>query len=427
MPGALTVAERILLHTSQYQRLRDSFDVPFDLSQDGIAQALVISRAHVAVELKKLKESGEVVERLAHIKKGRNKRKVYFLTDAGEQKASRIREFASREGIDVGPGIDLRRARGGDLYRSLSDQNRKVLEAAAVFRKPFPRDALPETSVALLPVDREGVVDLPSGLRAEVMALVPESTARQAHSQAADFWLGRGEYRERLHHLLAAGRTREAEILIAGKGPILLKDADDDLLAIISRMESPTERYAAKVRWVQAECARIVGDRDYCFEICEEMMASSDMRERFEGLLVKGRALKDMNRLDEALASFEQAERMGLHVQGSCVECEMADTLLAKGDADASLAVLLAMMRRGQMTDPENIERAYLIMGTAYLRKGVQDEALRYLSKSLAMTKEKDKAPWYRGLAEAYAMAGMEDKAKEYLAKANPPKKWGSG
>ncbi|MCU0860948.1 MAG: hypothetical protein MUE65_01350 [Methanomassiliicoccales archaeon] len=427
MPGALTVAERILLHISQYQRLKDSFDVPFDISQDGIAQALMISRAHVAVELKKLKESGEVVERLSHIKKGRNKRKVYFLTDVGEQKASRIREFASREGIDVGPGLDLRRARGGELYRSLSEQNRKVLEMAVVFRKPFPRDALPETSIALLPVDREGMVELPRELRTEVMALAPKDIARQAQSQAADFWLNRGDYRERLYHLLAAGRTREAEILIAGKGPVLLTEADEDLLSIISRVESPTERYAAKVRWVQAECARIVGERDYCFEICEEMMASSDMRERFEGLLVKGKGLRDMNCLNEALASFEQADRMGLHVQGSCVECEMADTLLAKGDADAALSVLLAMIRRGQMTDPENIERAYLIMGIAYLRKGVHEEALRYLSKSLAMTKEKDRAPWYRGLAEAYAMAGMEGKAKEYLAKAEPPKRWGSG
>jgi hypothetical protein len=53
------------------------------------------------------------------------------------------------------------------------------------------------------------------------------------------------------------------------------------------------------------------------------------------------------------------------------------------------------------------------------------NEALRYLSKSLAITKAGDRRPWFRGLSDGYAKAGMEDKAKEYDVKANPPKKWG--
>jgi tetratricopeptide (TPR) repeat protein len=71
------------------------------------------------------------------------------------------------------------------------------------------------------------------------------------------------------------------------------------------------------------------------------------------------------------------------------------------------------------------IERAYFIIGNAYLAKGMPNEALRYLSKSLAITKTGDRRPWFRGLSDAYAKAGTEDKAKEYDAKANPPKKWG--
>jgi|GEM_PF-1056377 hypothetical protein len=53
------------------------------------------------------------------------------------------------------------------------------------------------------------------------------------------------------------------------------------------------------------------------------------------------------------------------------------------------------------------------------------NEPLRYLSKSLAITKAGDRRPWFRGLSDTYAKTGMEDKAKEYDAKANPPKKWG--
>ena len=52
MPGNLTVAERIVLQLLQHQKLIDSYDVPLDVSQDGIASALCISRAQpVAVVL----------------------------------------------------------------------------------------------------------------------------------------------------------------------------------------------------------------------------------------------------------------------------------------------------------------------------------------------------------------------------------------
>ncbi|HOL07627.1 MAG TPA: hypothetical protein PKX44_05065 [Methanomassiliicoccaceae archaeon] len=83
MAITLTVGERILFHLLQYSKYIDSFDAPIDITQDGIAAALRISRAHAALELKKLKNAGEVKERLSHIKRGRTKRKVYFLTPLG--------------------------------------------------------------------------------------------------------------------------------------------------------------------------------------------------------------------------------------------------------------------------------------------------------------------------------------------------------
>lgn len=58
--SGLTVGERIILYVGRYQKHKDSFDVPFDVSQDGIAGSLGISRAHAAIELKKLRECGDV-------------------------------------------------------------------------------------------------------------------------------------------------------------------------------------------------------------------------------------------------------------------------------------------------------------------------------------------------------------------------------
>jgi hypothetical protein len=64
-------------------------------------------------------------------------------------------------------------------------------------------------------------------------------------------------------------------------------------------------------------------------------------------------------------------------------------------------------------------------MSSSLQGQGMPNEPLRYLSKSLAITKAGDRRPWFRGLSDTYAKTGMEDKAKEYDAKANPPKKWG--
>ncbi len=425
MLGTLTVAERIMLHISQHQKLKESYDVPFDVSQDGIAQALLISRAHAAVELKKLKESGDVQEKLAHIKKGKNKRKVYFLTSSGEEKCSRIREFAKSEGIDVGPCMDLRRARGTDIWKSLSEENRKVLSAAVVFRKPFDREALPETSVPLLPVDRNGKVDLPKELRSEIIALLPKEQLRSLHSNAADYWLGHGDYRERLFHLLESGRLRESEMLIGSKSALLLKGADKDLLDIVSRIVQPSSRHAAKVRLTQAECARLVHDHVYCLQISDIMASSVDVQERFDGLLVKGKTLGDLGRLEEAFETFQRASLLELHAQGSCLECEIADILIRQKRNDEALWMLRSLARKEGMGDAECIERAYLLMAMALLGRNEPSEALRYASKSLAMTKSPEKKPWFEVLAQAYARIGMEEKAREYEAKANPPKKWG--
>ena len=423
MPGTLTVAERIVLHISQHQRFKDSYDVPFEVSQDGIAQALLISRAHAAVELKKLKEAGEVHERLAHIKRGKNKRKVYFLTAAGEEKSSKIRGYAEELGIDVGPSVDVRRARGSEVWKSLSEDNRKVLAAASVFRKPFRRSVLPETTVPLLPVDKNGMVELPAELRSEVQGMLGGMQLRALHSSAADYWLKEGDYKERLYHLLEAGRMREAEMLVATKGTTLLKAADQGLLEDLSQIE-PSKKYSPKVRQVQAECARMVKDLDYCLDLCEEMVSSTDPEERFAGMLIKGKALGDLARNDEALATLMSAKSLGTRYQGSSLECEIAEVLVAQGRFQEALS-LLSSSRMEAMQDPEIAERACLLLAKAYLGTGEPEDAIRYASKSLAMTKSPEKKPWFEVLAQAYARIGMEEKAREYEAKANPPKKWG--
>ncbi len=93
MPG-VTVGERILVHLSGFLRHADAYECPVEMTQDGIAAALAISRAHAALELKRLRTTGRVGERMAHVANARSRRKVYDLTTAGQEIARRMRDHA---------------------------------------------------------------------------------------------------------------------------------------------------------------------------------------------------------------------------------------------------------------------------------------------------------------------------------------------
>ena len=100
VPGT-TVGERIVVHLSGFLRHADAFEVPLEMTQDGIGNALGISRAHVALELKRLRAAGKVEERMAHVAAARTRRKVYNLTPAGQELARRMREHARLRSVTV--------------------------------------------------------------------------------------------------------------------------------------------------------------------------------------------------------------------------------------------------------------------------------------------------------------------------------------
>jgi tetratricopeptide (TPR) repeat protein len=111
MAGEITVSERILFHLGNYVKYEDKFEVPFDVTQDGISQACGISRAHAAIELKKLRESGIVEERLSHVRRGKARRKVYFLTQTGKPKAKDVQIFVKQN--DIAPMVDASKVSPG--------------------------------------------------------------------------------------------------------------------------------------------------------------------------------------------------------------------------------------------------------------------------------------------------------------------------
>ena len=81
------VQERILLHLRDYVAFIESVEVPFALSQMGIANAVAIARSNVPRAISGLKEQGLLIERQAHVAGVTRKRKSYFLTSIGAEVA----------------------------------------------------------------------------------------------------------------------------------------------------------------------------------------------------------------------------------------------------------------------------------------------------------------------------------------------------
>lgn len=424
MPGTLTVGERIILHLAQYSKYLDSYDAPLDISQDGIAAALRISRAHAALELKKLKDSKEVSEKLSHIKKGRTKRKVYFLTTMGEQKARDIKEYANENEIDLTPLQDIRKCRGPELWNTLDDKFKPVVAMSCVFRKPFRREVLPDIATSLLPMDERGMVDLPHQLKEYVVSVTHPEKLKDYHNFAADYWLHWDDLKEVLYHLVCAKRFADAEILVFHHAKELLLAPDDDLLDAVSNIRDVARGYSSIVHYVQAETARQVGKHEYCLIITKFMEAASIPSERFDGYMIEGMLHLDCKDYANAYKAFIRARGVYDEHINISLECSIAEALIRNEDYHEPREILRKLFNRG-FEKPEDEARAYFLMGHIALKTGDDDEALRMfsLSRNAMKTKQTD---LYNKISDMYYNIGNRDKSLEYALKANALKLTGT-
>ncbi|MDD1772844.1 MAG: tetratricopeptide repeat protein [Methanomassiliicoccales archaeon] len=415
MATPITVGERIVLHLAQYSKNQSDFDAPFEVSQDGIGEALRISRAHAAIELKKLKEAGTVAEKISHIRAGAVKRKVYFLTQVGEDKARNLKDFATRQGIEILPLLDLKKCKGEELWAQLNPELRALLLKAVVFRKPFKRALLPQANISLLPEDREGIVEIPPSLQSSIPALVDKIALKEAHSFAADYWLAEGDYVERLHHLLQANRALEAHMLLANRGRQMARSAGIELLASLKGMDPVMPRYAKEVRWIKGESARRNGDTAYGLQVASEMMLTGDPEELLDGLELKGRITMINGRPQEALSMFEQVK---LQRPSPLLDCDIAMCLGQLGRKEEAVALIGSIGRKGGIHDPDMLEEVYARKGEVLAHIGRNEEAIANYSKALGLARPGDKRGIYKAMAACYDALDMKDKAREYSRKA---------
>src|SRR5712691_105274 len=106
---SVTVGERILVHLSGFLRHADSYECPVEMTQDGIAGALLLSRAHVA--------------------NARSRRKVYELTPAGQEISRRMREHARARTLELSSADGRRVVLGAEAIEALRHAGLREAEA----------------------------------------------------------------------------------------------------------------------------------------------------------------------------------------------------------------------------------------------------------------------------------------------------------
>ncbi|MDR2866398.1 MAG: hypothetical protein LBV13_03225 [Methanomassiliicoccaceae archaeon] len=408
----LTIAERILLHMSRYDLVKeDQFNITWDLTQDGIAASLRISRAHSSIELKKLRESGRITERQSHIKGCKVKRKSYYLTPLGMEDAKRLMAFAERSGIDIMPMLDMKRCDPNTLWHSVDEMDRNALGMACVLRCSVPRTDLPAASEAVMPVDVNGMVALNDRVKDNVLSVAGGDKIREWHSAAADYWLDRDDVQERLHHLIFAGRVRDACMLIMNEKERLLHNINDDLSDILSRLNDIPEKYVISVVPVMIAVALASDD------LASAGSLIGVLKERDEELGLIYSADLEMKRGDHSKAlsmirSAGKTDRLEVNLRA-------ADALGHLGRAKEAMD-LLTSMKDNILTSGtvDGLDRIYMQMADVSTASGDNDMSINYLTKALGVTTDSGKKMIYGLLASSYNAVGMREKAAEYSSRA---------
>jgi tetratricopeptide (TPR) repeat protein/DNA-binding MarR family transcriptional regulator len=87
---SLSIDKKILLHIAKYSKYEFQYEVPFELSQEGIAQAIGIRRDNVPRTMKSLKNEDLIFEKVLRVEGVYRKRKVYFLTEKGQDYTKKL-------------------------------------------------------------------------------------------------------------------------------------------------------------------------------------------------------------------------------------------------------------------------------------------------------------------------------------------------
>ena len=118
--GTLTTEERTMLHLLNQQLPAGGWEAPPSLTQAGISAAVHVQRKHIPRTLKRMEKNGLLSVAQRHIPGGKQRKRVYTLTESGREMANSLAERVLNEQVQR-----------GDSSTALSDvwnRNEPILE-----------------------------------------------------------------------------------------------------------------------------------------------------------------------------------------------------------------------------------------------------------------------------------------------------------
>ena len=258
----ITIGQKIVLHLMRFTTVvNQNMSAPYDLTQDGIGAVVGKRRAHVSIELKKLLDHHKAYCWKSHILGSCTKRNVYLLTEEGMREAERITRFLKINGIEPETLLDMKRCDPCEMWNSMSEEDRDTVGKACVMRVAIPRNALPRTEVATLPVDSKGLINMPRAVALNYLTFAEPARNRAWHSWAAEYWSVNGNVTERIFHLIKADRLRDAGTCVSEHWDELAANGGHNIMRLLKKIP-PEGTYAEDVCTLAATVAMNMGNFD---------------------------------------------------------------------------------------------------------------------------------------------------------------------
>ena len=254
---SLSVKQKALIYLNRYRSIDSNniYNIPWELTQDGVANALCISRAHASIVLNQLRDEDLAIDRITHVKNGKSKRKSYFITPLGIEEAAKLIDLAAKNNIDISMITESKRKSAEILTSKLSKEDRMALGCACAFNMPVPIESLPKIHNFSIPTDVNGNVIIDDELRQNMMQSATDIDRADWHGFAANYWmdikLKRDErfyesIQELLYHMVESGRNRDACKLISSELYYFVNSIDDLLHDTIKKVR-PVDKYEKDV------------------------------------------------------------------------------------------------------------------------------------------------------------------------------------
>ncbi len=220
MINQVTLQDKALAYLSRYTYIKDDIEygAPYEITQDGIATALGISRSHASIIVSKMEEGGEVTVSRSTVKNASraHRRMVYHLTELGKRRyKERFYELLAFN-IDLNELLDNQEI-DESVFRSYPVEQTDLIGCLCVIRRTVTKNTFPP-DIRHVTYRPTGEVIVKDHVKNNILKFAGENDLIRWHSKAADWCLDHcADIIERLYHLTKAHRDIEALKIIRSR------------------------------------------------------------------------------------------------------------------------------------------------------------------------------------------------------------------